>query len=188
VTFFPSYEELPMSDDSIPPSNGHLNLSRAGYLYQLAETINHALFDTRPQGAAAPAPTRKPTPRRRRPPRKSGLYLVLEAAQQHGITHPRDGFWTMLPREFDAILALEHKAIAQVVLEVLRQTIGQVGDGQEGRREWAVISQRHFARAGLMTQKAAWRGIERALEKGYILRRRVGAQRFEYAIRWKGTN
>jgi hypothetical protein len=39
-----------------------------------------------------------------------------------------------------------------------------------------------------MTQKAAWRGIEEALEKGYILRRRVGAQRFEYAIRWKGTN
>ena len=68
-------------------------------------------------------------PRRRHPPRKSGLYAVLHAAQQHGITHPKDGYWLMLPREFDAILALEHKAVAQVVLEVLRQTIGRVGDG-----------------------------------------------------------
>jgi hypothetical protein len=127
-------------------------------------------------------------PPKRRPPRKSGLYALLHAAQQHGITHPRDGFWTMLPKEFDAILALEHKAITQVVLEVLRQTVGRVSDGQEGRREWAVISQRHFARAGLMNSKAAQRGIKGALDKGYILRRRVGAQRFEYAIRWRGTN
>jgi hypothetical protein len=38
----------------------------------------------------------------------------------------------MLPREFDAIFALEHKAVAQVVLEILQQTIGRVGDGQDG--------------------------------------------------------
>jgi len=44
--------------------------------------------------------------------------------QQHGITHPKDGFWTMLPKEFDVILALEHKVVIQVVLEILRQTIG----------------------------------------------------------------
>jgi hypothetical protein len=94
----------------------------------------------------------------------------------------------MLPKEFDAILALEHKAVSQVVLEVLRQTIGRVGDGQDGRQEWARISQQHFARVGLMTNKAAWRGIEGALKKGYILRRKVGAQRYEYAIRWRGTN
>src|SRR5262249_8736614 len=61
-------------------------------------------------------------------------------------------------------------------------------DGLTTRKEWAVISQRHFARVGLMTQKAAWRGTEDALEKGYILRWKVGARRFEYAIHWKGTN
>ena len=135
-----------------------------------------------------PIPQPATAPKTRRPPRKSGLYALLHAAQQHGITHPRDGFWTMLPKEFDAILALEHKSIAQVVLEVLRKTIGRVSDGQEGRREWAGISQRDFARAGLMTSKAAQRGINGALDKGYILRRRVGAQRFEYAIRLKGSN
>jgi len=136
----------------------------------------------------SPQPAKEPNPR---PPRKSGLYALLHAAQQHGITHPREGFWVMLPKEFDAILALEHKAVAQVVLEILRQTIGAVVYTQDGhtlRKEWAMISQRHFARAGLMTSKAALRGIQGALEKGYILRRKVGARRYEYAIRWKGTN
>jgi hypothetical protein len=66
--------------------------------------------------------------------------------------------------------------------------IGKVGDGQDGHQEWVLISQRHFARAGLMTSKAALRGIQEAFKKGYILRRKVGARCYEYAIRWKGTN
>ena len=142
-----------------------------------------------PQPAEEPEPPAKP--KRRRSPRTSGLYTVLHAAQQHGITHPTLGGFLQLPREFDAILALEHKAVAQVVLEVLRQTIGMPEFDEHGhaqRREWATISQEHFARAGLMTKKAAWRGIKDALDKGYILRRKVGAQRYAYAIRWRGTN
>ena len=126
-----------------------------------------------------------------RPQRKAGLYTVLHAAQRFGITHPQVGGFLQLPREFDAILALEHKAVAQVVLEVLRQTIGTPEYDQHGqatRQEWARISQRHFARAGLMTNMAAWRGLERALDKGYIRRRKVGARSYEYAIRWRGTN
>src|SRR6266571_4970687 len=103
-----------------------------------------------PQPAEKPGPPAKP--KRRRSPRKAGLYAVLHAAQQHGITHPTLGGFLQLPREFDAILALEHKAVAQVVLEILRQTIGRVGDGQAGRQEWATISYRHFARAGLMSR------------------------------------
>ena len=97
----------------------------------------------------------------------------------------------MLPKEFDAILALEHKAIAQVVLEILQQTIGTVEygqDGHSGRKEWATISYRHFARAGILSVSQAEIGIKLALAKGYITRRPLGAQRFEYAIRWKGTN
>jgi hypothetical protein len=129
-----------------------------------------------------------PKPRHPRPPRTSGLYIVLQAAQQHGITHPKEGYWVMLPKEFPAILALEHKAVAQVVLEVLCQTVGRVGDGQDGRQAWATISYRHFARAGLMTSKAAQRGIKDALAKGYIVRRALGARRYQYAIRWRGTN
>jgi hypothetical protein len=42
------------------------------------------------------------------------------------------GGFLQLPREFDAILALEQKAIAQVVLEVLRQTIGTQEYDQHG--------------------------------------------------------
>jgi hypothetical protein len=162
-------------------------------LWMLHASTERKMLDKERMGANASLPPTDPaaTPPPRRSPRKSGLYAVLHSAQQHGFTPPSEGFWVMLPKEFDAILALEHKAVAQVVLEVLRQTIGTVVYGQDGRpthKEWAVISQRHFARAGLMTNKAAWRGIEGALEKGYILRRQVGARRFEYSIRWRGTN
>ena len=180
-----------MSDDSIPASNGHINLSRLGYAAQQAYTTTYTLFHTVQQGASAPAPTPTPTPRRRRPPRKSGLYLVLEAARQHGITHPTMGGFLQLPREFDAILALEHKAIAQVVLEVLRQTIGTVVYGQDGRathRDWAPLTKRHFVRAGILSRSQAEEGIKLALDKGYITRRQIGVRRFEYAIRWRGTN
>jgi hypothetical protein len=138
-----------------------------------------------------PPPPQPAKRRRRREDRTSGLYTVLHAAQQHGITHPTVGGFLQLPREFDAILALEQKATAQVVLKVLRQTIGRSEYDQHGhaqRREWATISTRDFVRAGLTTQKAAWRGIKEALKKGYIVRREVGAQRYEYAIRWRGTN
>jgi len=139
-------------------------------------------------GAPPQSSDTTPKPRRPRPPRKSGLYTVLQAAQQHGITHPKDGYFLMLPKEFDAILALEHKAVAQVVLEVLRQTIGRGGDGEHGRQEWARISYRHFARAGILSQSQAQDGIKQALAKGYIVRRQRGVQRYEYAIRWRGTN
>jgi hypothetical protein len=134
-----------------------------------------------------PTDTDAPPPQRR-PPRKSGLYAVLHSAQQHGFTPPSEGFWVMLPKEFDAILALEHKAVAQVVLEVLRQTIGKVGDGHDGRQEWAPLSVRHFLRAGILSRSQAEMGLKKALAKGYIVRRQRGAQGYEYAIRWRGAN
>jgi hypothetical protein len=197
-----------MSDASIPKSNGNLKpltldglIKRAERTKKVVERANGRLGPGSPvnfEVMVIPGPGATSTPSgtdarspRRRPPRKSGLYAVLHAAQQHGLTHPNVGAFLRLPREFDAILALEQKAVAQVVLEVLRQTIGTVdyGDDRTPRhREWAVISQRHFARAGLMTNKAAWRGIEGALEKGYIQRREIGSRRFAYAIRWRGTN
>jgi len=119
--------------------------------------------------------------------RRSGLSLILHSTRRDGFTHPMDGHWVMLPTEFDALLALEPKVVVQVVLEILRQTIGQQGKGRGGRRDWATISYRHFARAGLMSVSSAQRGIQEALEKGYIVRRSRGAQRFEYTLRWKGT-
>jgi len=112
--------------------------------------------------------------------------LTLPQIQQHGFTHPQNGYWLMLPREFDVVLALEPKAVAQVILEVLRHTIGYPGDGPHDRRLWAQLSYSHFARKGLMFRGAAQRGLQEAVTKGYLLRRAVGAKTFEYAIRWKG--
>jgi hypothetical protein len=77
------------------------------------------------------------------------------------------------------------------VLEVLRLTIGTFESDEYGNprhKEWARISQRHFVRAGITSNKFAAQGIKQALEKGYIMRRQVGKQSFEYAIRWRGTN
>jgi hypothetical protein len=194
-----------MSEPSIPPHNGeHKPFTIFGLIRldertnKIVERVNDKLGADSPMRfelVRIPVPGAPPAPakpkRRRREERKSGLWLVLQSAQEHGITHPTMGGFLQLPREFDAILALEQKATAQVVLEVLRQTIGTPEYDQHGnarRREWATISQEHFARAGLMTNKAAWRGIKEALKKGYIVRREVGAQRYEYAIRWRGTN
>jgi hypothetical protein len=185
-----------MSEASIAKSNGNLKPTALDLFFKLAERsidapIPFELVDN-PGPVATPTPSdTEPKPPRRRGPRKSGLHLMLQSAREHGITHPTIGGFLQLPREFDAILALEQKATVQVFLEVLRQTIGTPDYDRHGnaqRREWAEISTRDFVHAGLTTQKAAWRGIKDALAKGYIVRREVGAQRFEYAIRWRGTN
>src|SRR5262249_28615668 len=157
-----------MSEPSIPPADDQDKPEPLRITFSAsplsAEVIDALASDClRLQELGWPAPQSPAQPRRRREERKSGLYTILHAAQQHGITQPTIGGFLQLPREFDAILALEHKAIAQVVLEVLRQTIGtpdydQYGNAQ--RREWAEISTRDFVRAGLTTQKAAWRGIK----------------------------
>jgi hypothetical protein len=183
-----------MSDASIPPNNGHLNTYGAGFMHYMAAVATLVPRMTLEQLASVPAPQpAKPPkkPRQRREPRKSGLWTVVQAARLHGLTPPDAGQWVRLPPEYDAILALEPKPVALVVLEVLRKTIGTVeydADGQSRHKEWARITQRHFARAGIMSNKLASQGIKQALEKGYILRRQVGPQAFEYAIRWRGAN
>jgi hypothetical protein len=111
--------------------------------------------------------------------------LTLPQIQKHGFTHPRDGYFLMLPREFDVIAALETKAVMLVVLTVLRRTIGAPGDGPQGRKEWVQLSTHAMADAALMAHGAARRGIADAVRKGYLLRRRTG-RTWEYAIRWRG--
>ncbi len=58
--------------------------------------------------------------------------LRLPAIQQHGFTHACEGNSLMLPREFFVVLAFETHAVSQVILEVLHQTLGQVGHGPGG--------------------------------------------------------
>ena len=94
----------------------------------------------------------------------------------------------MAPKEFQAILLLETKAVAAVVWEIMQQTIGWEGNGLGGRREWAPLTVRYFERAQILSHKYARKGIADVLEKGYIERRQRGARRYEYRLRWKGSN
>lgn len=115
----------------------------------------------------------------------TGLHLVLQDVQEHGFPHPLgEGSFLMVPRVFKALLALEPLSVIQVVFEVLDQTIGWADVGSNsGRREWCELSLRHFELSCGMTRSQAQRGIKRALNHKYILRRSHGSS-FEYAIRW----
>jgi len=77
--------------------------------------------------------------------------------------------------------------VAQVVWEVMRETIGRKDDSPGGRREWVQLRSRHFERQGIMARGAARRGLEEAVEHGY-LRQRPRGRSFEYALKWKGVN
>ena len=118
--------------------------------------------------------------------RQCEISLTLPQIQKHGFTHPRDGYFLMLPLEFDIVLALETKAVAQAVLAVLRHTLGVPGPGPKGRGVWATISPNALARMGLMSRGVAQRGLQGAVRKGYLLRRLNSADRWEYAVKWKG--
>jgi hypothetical protein len=52
-----------------------------------------------------------------------------------------------------------------------------------GRREWARLPLRHFELACGMDNMQVLRGLKRAMQRGYILRR-PRLDSFEYAIRW----
>jgi hypothetical protein len=117
--------------------------------------------------------------------RISGWQIAIHSVRMSGFTHPEDGNFIMLPKEFEAILALEKKAVAQVVLHIINQTIGWVDEtGRGGRREWVQLGQDHF-RMICGSRSQAFYGIKQAIQKGYIIRRPRGNS-YEYSIRWKG--
>lgn len=118
--------------------------------------------------------------------RQLEVSLTLPQIQKHGFTHPRDGYFLMLPREYDVIAALETKAVALVVLTVLRRTLGVPGNGPHGRQEWVQLSDHSMADVALISYSQARRGLIEAVKKGYLLRRRVGRS-WEYSIRWRGV-
>src|SRR5262245_18880563 len=69
--------------------------------------------------------------------------LRLPEVQRKGFTHPTHGHYLMLPPEFDLVLAHEPTHLAQVILEVMRQTIGYIGEGPSDRRLWVKLSGGH---------------------------------------------
>ncbi len=123
--------------------------------------------------------------RKARSDKVTGLHIILNAIQRDGFPHPMiQGSFLMLPKVFKALLSLEPVAVIQVVYEIFDQTIGWTDDrGEYGRREWARLPLRHFEIACGMTSTQVKRGLKRALQKGYILRR-PRLDSFEYGIRW----
>jgi hypothetical protein len=111
--------------------------------------------------------------------------LTLPDIQKHGFTHPANGYFLMLPREYDVVAALESKAVALVILAILRRTIGVVGDGPRDRGQWVKLSLHALADAALLPYSKAVAGLQEAVKKGYVQRRRIGRS-WEYAVRWRG--
>jgi hypothetical protein len=152
-----------------------------------------------------PKPVDKPSPPRpqpsqpRRPRPRTGQatpYGAKRAAMEDLEIRRlrRDGFtpyfgdekrFLMTPPEFGLVLACESRYVVMVIFEVLTQSVGYAGQSETGRREWVVLSKRHFERRGLMSESQARRALGYAVSKGYLLRRRRGQQRWEYAVHYR---
>jgi hypothetical protein len=150
-----------------------------------------------PDEAAKPSRRRPPRPRRSRPrSRKPTPYQAKRAAMEDLAIRQlrRDGFtpyfgperrFLMTPPEFTLVLAIEPREVAQVIHEVLLQSVGYSDERGDGRREWVALSQRHFERRGIMSHSEAQRTLTYAVEQGYLLRRRRGRQQWEYAVHYR---
>ncbi len=122
--------------------------------------------------------------RGKRSDKVTGLHIVLQSIKRDGFPHPATGGFVMVPRVLKALLSLEPVAVIQVVFEICEQTVGWADhQGKHGRREWARLPLRHFELACGMTTQQVLRGLKRAIQQGYILRR-PRLDSFEYAIRW----
>jgi hypothetical protein len=122
--------------------------------------------------------------RGKRSDKVTGLHIVLQQIQRDGFPHPATGGFVMVPRVIKALLCLEPLAVIQVVFEIFEQTVGwEDKKGLHGRREWARLPLRHFELACGMDNMQVLRGLKRAMQRGYILRR-PRLDSFEYAIRW----
>ena len=130
--------------------------------------------------AIPPEETQEPTPARAPATETQYWDPILAMVRERGFTHPSWGGWLQLPHEFDAILAKEDKAVAQVVLAIMRKTLGWVdprggtdSHGSPKRIEWAHIDSKHFKAICGGSSSQANRGIQAALELRYIERERI---------------
>src|SRR2546422_1649996 len=71
--------------------------------------------------------------------------FTLPRLQGKGFTHPENGHFVMVPLEFSDLLALETKPVAQVLLAIMRCTIGVPGKGPHDRGLWVQLSVRDIA-------------------------------------------
>jgi hypothetical protein len=195
-----------MSDSRIPLSNGDLKPLSLGDIMRLTkrtnkyvERVNAELAERSPDfplvmelyiGPGAKTDKTAKPPRRQRPEADPASYSPIEhtlySLQAFGFTHPSHGHFLMVPKEFQAILLLETKAVAAGVWEVMQQTIGWEDGRAGGRREWVHLTVRYFEREQLLSRNHAEKGLARALVKGYIERRPMGHVAMSTASAEKG--
>jgi len=97
-----------------------------------------------------------------------------------------DKRFLMTPPEFDLVLDFEPLPVIKVIHEVLRQSVGYADkNSPTGRREWVKLSFWHFERRGILSHQAAKDAIDYAVDKGYLLRRRLGKQQWDYAVHYR---
>ena len=77
-------------------------------------------------------------------------------------------------------------SVTQVVYLVLKRTIQATGSFPPRDPYYVKLSYAYFMRGGRMSSKSVERGLQEAVARGYLLRRRVGKQQWEYAVQWKG--
>ena len=167
---FPEPSEEPSADAQAPPEQ--LSTQEAPHVTEPTEGDSQDLLEGDRRG------------RGKRSDKVTGLHVVLQQIQRDGFPHPATGGFVMVPRVIKALLCLEPLAVIQVVFEIFEQTVGwEDKKGLHGRREWARLPLRHFELACGMDNMQVLRGLKRAMQRGYILRR-PRLDSFEYAIRW----
>lgn len=101
-------------------------------------------------------------------------------------THPDDGHWLKLPEGFERMLFQAPLSVTQVVYLVLKRMMQATGSLPPRDPYYVKLSYAYFMRGGRMSSKSVERGLQEAVARGYLLRRRVGKQQWEYAVQWKG--
>src|SRR4029453_12858116 len=93
------------------------------------------VFEVKP--VEAPIEPPPAPPRERLKVRHPVLEMVRTAVRRDGFTHPADGNFVMLPKEFGAIISLEDKCVLQIIYHIMCETIGWADPaGGAGRGEW----------------------------------------------------
>src|SRR5262249_30161860 len=100
-------------------------------------------------------------------------------------TRPRAGQPSQLFQEFQALLGWESKAVAQIVYEIIAQTVGwHTPLNPAATESWVLLSLRHFEHTCIMPPSQVLKGLTLARERGYIVRRPAG-RAYEYALHWR---
>lgn len=99
--------------------------------------------------------------------------------------HPEDGHWLKLPEGFERMLFQAPACVTQVVYLVLKRMMQATGSLPPRDPYYVKLSYAYFMRGGRMSHRSVVRGLQAAVERGYLLRQRVGKQQWAYAIVWK---